>query len=200
MNTLDRFQKYIEMENMVAEKVRRLTDFGATISRITPAPGGLTYDRVVILESGTEIKLEIQITEPKGWLKYSDVRLDLLSAFRHSPESEYAESNTVSLENAGHFLNSVEVQRYGKLYESEADVLAFYVPEPVDLLWLFRMKKLQEMRAYFVRTYGIKINKKSKKEKWQSCFVPVHFDDLYLDSAGVKYEQAEASAEGEIEL
>lgn len=187
MSTLSRFQKYIKLEEMVAEKVRLLADLGGTITRITQCEDGLTYDRIVIMESGTHIKLEIQITEAWAWEKYGDVRLDLLSAFQHKPGSRYAASRGVAPQDCGDFLKSVRVQRYGKLFVSEADVFAFYVTEPVDLLWIFRMTPLQEARSYFMQNYGIRINRKSEGENWQSCFVPVHKTDHVLDVNGVIY-------------
>lgn len=196
MSTRGRFRQYIELEEMVAERVTELADFAGQISRITPVEEGLFYDRVVVLEGGKEIKLEIQITEAKAWKYFGDVRLDLLSAFKRLPGSRFAGFQRIYPEEVDAFLESVRVQRLGKLYKSEADTLAFYVPEPVDLLWLFSMKALQNNVTYFTQKYGIMINRKSRDEVWESCFVAVKKTDPILDKCGVRYGAgAEASAQ-----
>lgn len=188
MNTKTRFQQYIELEEMVAAKVLELAEFGGIISRITPAQDRALYDRVVILKSGTHIKLEIQITEPKAWEKYHDVRLDLISAFQHQTNSPFSGHSKVWPEEVSVFFRNIDVSRLGKLYMTEATTLAFYVLAPVNLLWIFNMGKLQENREAFVKKYGIMINHKSSNEQWESCFVPVSESDELLDSCGIRYE------------
>lgn len=188
MNTRGRFRKYIEMEKLVAEKVRQLADLGGTITRIVPVAQGKLYDRIVVLEGGREIKLEIQITESGAWKDFGDVRLDLISAFRWRPVGAAAKYLRIHPEEVPGFLSSIRVQRYGKLYECEAETLAFYVTKPTDLLWIFSMKSLQDNREYFVSRYGILINRKGRDETWQSCFVAVPKSDPALGRCGVQYD------------
>ena len=189
MSTRKRFDKYIGLEKVVVDKVLEITALGADITRVTKAADGETYDHVVVLKAGTEIKLEVQITEPDAWRKYGDVRLDLLSAFHHKPGSPFLGSTAIKSCSVQRFFTSIEIDRPGKLYECEADVLAFYVRKPMDLLWLFNVPALQERRSYFLAEYGIRINRKSRDEKWESAFVAVHHSDVELDRCGVKYEQ-----------
>lgn len=197
MSTRKRFEKYIGLEKVVVDKVLEITALGADITRVTKAADGETYDRVVVLKAGTEVKLEIQITEPDAWRRYEDVRLDLLSAFRHKEGSRFWGSTAIRPCSVAGFMDCIEVDRYGKLYECEADVLAFYVREPVDLLWLFSVSALQERRSYFLAEYGIKINRKSRDEKWESAFVTVHKTDIELDRCGVMYEPQDENEKGE---
>lgn len=191
MSTRNRFRKYIELEKMVAEKVRELAEFGGEISRITPVEEGETYDRVVVLEAGKEIKLEIQITESLAWERYGDVRLDLLSAFSRPESAAFSSSLRIYPEEVDDFMESVKIDRSGKLFVCEAETLAFYVTKPTDLLWIFSVEALQRNREYFMKTYGIMINHKSRDETWESCFVAVHHTDEVLDKCGVKYSLRE---------
>jgi len=165
-------------------KIKELADLGGEIVRVVPAPDGQTYDRVVVLRK--EIKVEIQITEPGDFLKYGDVRLDLVSAFQFDDWTfrgrSYIEPFCVYT-----FLRSIQIMRPGKLYESKAETLAFYVPQPVDLLWLLNMSCLQKNRDTWIQKYGIYINKK-RDEDWESCFVAVDSEDKCLDECGIKYQ------------
>lgn len=182
----NRFDIYREREEEVVRRIREIKELGAQIVKVNEAPDGETYDRVIILKPDREWKVEIQITDPAAFQKYRDVRLDVLSAFRRAPGSAFASVGAVKGRMAGFFLDSVEVLRYGKLYESEAETLAFFVPPPVDILWLYSLKELQRRRTYFVMTYGVIINKKTKDENWESCFVPVPERDAILGSCRVR--------------
>ena len=181
----DRFRVYIKREAEVMAIIKRYTSLGAEITRITPAPDGETYDRVLVVPTG-EVKLEIQITEAEDFQRYGDVRLDLISAFIFKPGSIYSERRRIGPFAVSSFLNSISVRRYGKLYNSEADTLAFYVPAPVSLLWLYSMPQLKISRSVFVSEYGIMINVKNGSESWQSCFVAVPVDDNTLQCCGVQ--------------
>lgn len=179
----DRFSEYIKREEEVMETIRQYTDLGAEIVKVNPAPGGATYDRLLVLPTG-EVKLEIQITEPDDFQKYGDVRLDLISAFDFKEDSVYAGKTRIKPCNVNSFLWSITVHRNGKLYACLADTLAFYVPEPVKILWLYSVPELQKKRQYFLYNYGIMINKKDWGEDWESCFVPVPESDEILHTCG----------------
>lgn len=185
-STRNRFDIYQAREEEVVRRIRELADLGADIVRINEAPDGETYDRIVCLKSGKELKLEIQITEAEAFQKYHDVRLDVLSAFRRNPRSMFASVGAVKGVRVHTFLQDVTVIRPGKLFESKAETLAFFVPPPVDILWLYSMSELQNKRDYFLVNYGIIINKKSGDEDWESCFVPVPAKDAILQSCRVR--------------
>lgn len=183
-STKDRFALYIEREKQVMERIRKYTELGAEVVKINPSPDGATYDRVLVMPTG-EVKLEIQITEAGDFLLYSDVRLDLISAFTFRPGRFVGMSNVKAVQIPA-FLNSIEIHRHGKLFECEAETLAFWVTPPVDLLWLYSVEALQKQRRYFMYEYGIKINIKTGDERWESCFVPVPLTDSILQTCGVK--------------
>ncbi len=193
MSTKNRFPKFIKMEALVVERVRKLADMGGVISRVVPADGGALYDRLVILDSGQEIKLEIQITSPENWEKYKDLRLDLISAYRHKPDSRFIGKVGIAGTKAQEFLDSLTIERYGKLFSTDANVLAYYIPAPADLLWIFNMRALQQRAVYFYEKYGIRENVKSDDEDWESCFVPVPEDDIELVNCGVRHDGGEAA-------
>lgn len=188
-STRDRFKEYIDREEEVMSIIQKYTALGAEIVKVNPAPDGETYDRVVVLPT-REVKLEIQITEPDDFQKYGDVRLDLISAYllsKGSPSDvHYAGKSRIKPCNTHSFLSGITVKRYGKLYLCEAETLAFYVPEPAKMLWLYSVAQLQKNRWYFVSKYGIMVNKKDAEETWESCFVAVPESDRILQSCGVK--------------
>jgi hypothetical protein len=183
--TRDRFKLYTQREKEVIERIRKLTELGAEIVKVNPAPDGATYDRVLVMPSG-EVKLEIQITEAADFLLYGDVRLDFISAFAFLSDSPYRGKAAIKPVEIPGFLNSIAINRHGKLFQCEADSFAFWVTPPVDLLWLYSVEALQKNRTYFMYEYGIRINIKSADEGWQSSFVPVPMDDAILQSCGVK--------------
>lgn len=166
---------------------------GTPVSVLEPE-GNLSYDRVFIYDS-CEIKVEIQITEGGAFSQYRDVRLDLISAFSFTPESlGLVRGRTVYGRDARQFVRTVDVQKWGKLYQSEADLLCLYVTRPVHLLWAYRMASLMNYRTYFMSVYGIRINRKSADEGWESCFVPVDFCDMHLRESGVRLIEAHGGA------
>lgn len=182
-STRERFRRYVELENMVMERIKELADLGGEIVRVTLGPDGATYDRVVILRK--KVKLEIQITEGVAFESYGDIRLDLISAFTFDVASPHLGSRYIRPDLFDDFLHSITVHRPGKLYECEADTLAYYITDPVDLLWLFAVNELQANRAYFINKYGVMINAKVD-ESWESCFVPVSAEDEVLNKYGIR--------------
>ena len=183
-STLDRFGKYAEMESVVVEKIRQSKTFGDEVLDIVSVPEGSLYDRIIVLPN-EEIKLEIQITEARDFARYGDFRLDLISAFRCPVGSSFRNRRRIEPIEAERFLNEINVSRYGKMYECEAQKLVYYITEPMDLLWIFDVSELHKYRQYFIDKYGIMVNIK-KGESWESCFVPVHNDDRILNKCGTE--------------
>lgn len=187
-STRDRFEKYIALEQEVMEKIGLLTQMGTDIVKVLPAPNRATYDRVLVMPGGSRTNLEIQITEAAAFEKYGDIRLDYISAFKYQGE-KYRGLRFIRGASATDFEESVEILRWGKLVESEADTLAFYVPG--RCLWLYSMGCLQAAAPYFALRYGLLINRKACEE-WQSCFIAVPCDDERLERCSVEVWRAGA--------
>lgn len=189
-STKERFAEYQALEASVLEKVRQLADLGGRVTRISPTEQGALYDATVILEAGEEVKLEVQITEAAGFQQYGDVRLDLLSAYSYktgilTPEIKEAIAwRYIPPEFVDKFLESLVIARRGKLYDCEADLLAYAIMSPINKIWLFRMDCLKANRQQFLYTHGIRINKKVE-EAWESAFIAVPAKDDRLNSCCV---------------
>lgn len=181
-STRDRFPKYAKMESVVVEKIIQSRVFGDEVLDIISVPERSLYDRIIVLPH-EKIKLEIQVTEAKDFARYGDIRLDLISTFRDPPGSSFRKRRRIEPMESERFLNGISVSRYGKMYECEAQKLAYYITKPMDLLWIFDILALQKKRQYFINQYGIMVNIK-KNESWESCFIPVPEDDCILNTCG----------------
>jgi len=184
--TRERFIKYVDMEKDIIKRLKRLLDPFGEVVRLLPAPDRETYDRILLFNG--ETKLEIQFCDGEAFGKYHDIRLDYISAFAYKNVLKYPiekSRHTIQPREVGAFLESIDILRWGKIKQSEADTLAIYIGEPECIFYLVSMSELQSEKRvnYFLQEYGLCINHK-KGEDWQSAFIAVDYEDPVLRDIG----------------
>lgn len=180
MKTKDRFEEYILRENEVVYLFRDQSLLESPVSTVLAGDQQKGYDRILVLQNGREVKVEIQFSNPDYWKKFHEFRFDVLSAFTFKPGAPHRMALRVERFELEDFWQTIKVDKRGKLYMSQADILAYYIPAPVHLLCLLTMPALRDHRNYFLRKYGLVINKKGDGEDWQSAFVLVDVNDRHV--------------------
>lgn len=191
VSTKERFGKYVEMEDDIVKRLKRLLDPFGEVTRIREAPDRKTYDRLLLF-SGTT-KLEIQFCDGEAFGKYGDIRLDYISAFKYNEILRHPIKKSwrrIEPHNIEAFMGSIEILRWGKIKVSEADTLSIYIGAPECRFYLVSMRELQKAETvdYLLQEYGININHK-KRENWDSAFIPVDYSDPVLRDIGTEIEE-----------
>lgn len=181
-STKERFREFSGREAEIAKRLTDLLSPFGDVTRLVEVPERKTYDRILLFNG--ETKLEIQYCDGAAFGKYGDLRLDYISAFNYLPGIKPS-SSWIAPSEVEKFLASINVLRWGKLKESEADTLVIFIGAPVCIFYLVSMKELQKEKRlkYFLDTYGLLINKK-KNENWQSAFIAVDYEDSVLCDMG----------------
>jgi|GEM_PF-6456828 len=187
METTDRFDEFINREKEVVNLFRDNLLLESPVTRVEDGDQKQGYDRILILGSCRRVKLEIQFSDPTYWKRFHDIRLDVLSAFYFRPESPFGQARRIEPSELKQFRETINVSKRGKMYNSQADLLAYYIPHPVHLLYVLTMPALKDHLAEFRNKYGLVINKKTEEETWRSAFLLVKSDDQAILDHGTSW-------------
>jgi len=134
--------------------------------------------------------VEIQYSNRYDFKKYGDIRLDYVSAYIPYIKIHGLKKFNEMIKN-----KTINVERWGKLKECDADVLIYVICEydkitktykNIDEVLIFSIEKLQNNLNYWENEYGKRLKTNNKQnEEWGSAFIPVPADDNILQQCRI---------------
>ena len=149
------------------------------------------HDYVIYFKDGSKTIVEVKNEEDYWYSITGNITIDAISSFDVESEEiqEYIDNNRnwIEKEDYQRFLEGININRRGSLYDSDADIMVKRIIDG-DFIQAYDMQQLKRDANQFETGYRLRINDKKSygiEENWKSatyCIPPSDLEEYEINS------------------